>query len=201
MAVSAHDIRMREFKRATLRGYDTTDVDTFLMYLAVEMDRRERQYRAMALDHRAARAKVPAAEAPIDPPAEPVDAPAEPVDDADPVDLELDADDIVEDARLRAERGLARAKAHARQIVDEAQERKQAAERAEAEARLRLAHLEQRLTDRARVLAEEAERLDQIVARLTEQDLAPDLSEYHSPAHAAPSEDADVVQLARTADD
>ena len=41
--------------------------------------------------------------------------------------------------------GLKRAKAHARRIVEEAQERKLEAERAEAEARLRLAHLEQRL--------------------------------------------------------
>ena len=50
MAVTAHDIRMKEFKRAFLRGYAADDVDTFLMYLAVEMDRRERYYRALSLD-------------------------------------------------------------------------------------------------------------------------------------------------------
>ena len=50
VAVTGHDIRMKEFKRAFVRGYAADDVDTFLMYLAVEMDRRERYYRALTLD-------------------------------------------------------------------------------------------------------------------------------------------------------
>lgn len=42
MQLSGHDIRMKEFRRAVLRGYSETDVDTFLMHLAVEIDQRDR---------------------------------------------------------------------------------------------------------------------------------------------------------------
>lgn len=43
MQISAHDIRMKEFRRALLRGYAEADVDDFLMALAVEVDRRDRR--------------------------------------------------------------------------------------------------------------------------------------------------------------
>lgn len=213
MAVTAHDIRMKEFKKAFLRGYAADDVDTFLMYLAVEMDRRERYYRALSLDE--------ALPVPVRTTATPAlddelfdesdDAPAlaqlppppvPAVDAAQPSgDATEQANAIIEEARARAERGLERAKDHARDIVAAARQRQEEAERAEAEANLRLAHLERRMVERAQALSAEARRLDELAAMLAEQDLAPALEEYHTPAHAAPGQGADVVPLARTADD
>lgn len=215
MAVTGHDIRMKEFKRAFLRGYAAEDVDTFLMYLAVEMDRRERYYRALTLDEALPvppKVTAPAAlddelfdesdDAPgtangtahLPPPPAPETAPAT-------TDAHEQADAIIAEARARAERGIERAKDHAREIVAAARQRQAQVEQAEAEVNLRLAHLEQRMTERAAVLSAEARRLDELAASLAERDLAPALEEYHTPAHAAPGEGADVVPLARTADD
>ena len=220
MTVTGHDIRMKEFKRAFLRGYAAEDVDTFLMYLAVEMDRRERYYRALTLDD-----ALPAAPAVSPPPAgdELFDAPdtadtdrlpPPPVTDDVPhadaqvqadaiphADAQAHADAIIAEARARAERGIERAKDHAREIVAAARQRQAQVEQAEAEVSLRLAHLEQRMAERAAVLSTEARRLDELAASLAERDLAPALEEYHTPAHAAPGDGADVVPLARTADD
>lgn len=218
MAVTGHDIRMKEFKRAFLRGYAAEDVDTFLMYLAVEMDRRERYYRALTLDEAL---PVPpkvttapalddelfdesddleTATAPV-PSRATTDLPPPPDVAAKNADAQNQADAIIAEARARAERGLERAKDHAREIVAAARQRQAQAERAEAEVNVRLAHLEQRMADRAAVLAAEARRLDELAASLAERELAPALDEYHTPAHAAPGEGGDVVPLARTADD
>jgi DivIVA domain-containing protein len=67
MKLSGHDIRMKEFRRALLRGYSAEDVDTFLMHLAIEMDQRDRvihssiqAHTAGAGEHIPARAKPPA---------------------------------------------------------------------------------------------------------------------------------------------
>ena len=214
VAVTGHDIRMKEFKRAFLRGYAAEDVDTFLMYLAVEMDRRERYYRALTLDE-ALPVPPKALPAPAldeelfdesDEPetrAAPATAhlPPPPDQTAITADAHEQAEAIIEEARARAERGLERAKDHARQIVTAARQRLEEAERAEAEVNVRVAHLEQHMADRAAALAAEARRLDALAASLAERDLAPALEEYHTPAHAAPGEGADVVRLARTADD
>lgn len=212
MAVTGHDIRMKEFKRAFLRGYAAEDVDTFLMYLAVEMDRRERYYRALSLDDTLPVSPELTTVAPrpeealFDEPAAADDTavrPPPPASETAPqtADAHAQADAIVAEARARAERGIERAKDHAREIVAAARQRQAQLERTEAEINLRLAHLEQRMAERAAVLSSEARRLDELAASLAERDLAPALEEYHTPAHAAPGNGADVVPLARTADD
>ena len=280
MTVTAHDIRMKEFKRAFMRGYSADDVDTFLMYLAVQMDRRERSDRSRmaaqtssvavaeamaesptletsetaelreaaiaigAIDHElfgdgvapdSADALLVADAPPRAEPGHHDQSGAEPglrgpkgpsgaepglrgpngPSGAEPglrgpngpsgaemiaEEARRQADDILAEARTRAERGLERAKDHARQIVAAARRRQVEAEQAEAEASLRLAHLERRMAERAAVLATEARRLDELAASLAEQDLAPALEDYHTPAHAAGG-GADVVHLARTADE
>ncbi|MEM7285014.1 MAG: DivIVA domain-containing protein [Actinomycetota bacterium] len=210
MAVTGHDIRMKEFRRAYLRGYAADDVDTFLMYLAVEMDRRERYYRSLTLDDvlpGAVDAVSPAlddelfVEAPEGASDDDAPATADQPTDATTGEAREQADAIIADAKFRAERGIERAKDHAREIVAAARQAQADAERAEADASLRLAHLEQRVAERAAALAAEARRLDEIAASLAEHDLAPALDEYHTPAHAAPGRVADIVPLARTADD
>ncbi len=41
MGLNGHDIRMKEFRRAALRGYSTKDVDEFLTDVAVALDQRD----------------------------------------------------------------------------------------------------------------------------------------------------------------
>lgn len=245
MAVTAHDIRMKEFKRSYLRGYSAEDVDTFLMYLAVEIDRRERHERALRgeaplpvppepdtiqalndelfdeaddLDEPQPVGGMLAASVPDAPAAAAATLPTD-VDGSDeiaqlppPPSIEAqhaltgdaaardEAEAIIAEARARAERGIERAKQHAREIVAAARERQVEAERAEAEISLRLAHLERRVAERAAVLSAEARRLDELAASLAEQDLSPALEHYHTPAHAAEGAGGHVVRLARTAD-
>jgi DivIVA domain-containing protein len=51
MKLSGHDIRMKEFRGAILRGYATDDVDTFLMHLAVDVDQRDRDLHDITTAH------------------------------------------------------------------------------------------------------------------------------------------------------
>jgi len=223
MQLSSHDIRMKEFRRAILRGYSEEDVDTFLMHLAVTMDQRDRD--------EAGPDAPPHADGPV---ATPVAAEAEALlaeeariaaetatahafrqaevqarsvlvaaQEASQGLIEqtrLANEKTISDARATAERGLTKARQRAEEILDEAREAQLRASRAETEAGLRLAYVEERLAKKALVLSEEAKRLGALAAWLAQDDLAPaDESETHQPAHAAPTT-GEVVSLPRTAE-
>jgi DivIVA domain-containing protein len=224
MQLSSHDIRMKEFRHAILRGYSEEDVDTFLMHLAVDMDRRER--------HDSSSPGQPNNDRETNPPAVPdpaadteriaEQAAADTISEAQEQaralylaakqaahDLEhqtkLANTNIISEARASAERGLTKARQRAEEILSEAREHEQRASRAEAEAELRLAYVEKRLAKKALVLAEEAKRLGALAEWLAQQDLMPDsddefgIEQGHRPAHAAPSA-GEVLPLRRTAE-
>ena len=212
MAVNSHDIRMREFRRAILRGYSAADVDTFLMHLAVEMDRLERSQVSAAsppspVGTDSADAPAHARDA-SDAPQEAGSSAQEPQVDVDGISAQAreaatqlvqeageDARAIVAEARANAERGLRRARQRAEELLREAHEQQDRASRAEAEAQLRLAHVNKRLADEAERLAQEASRLDALAGWVAEQTLAPEASPESESSE--PERSADVLPLQR----
>ncbi len=215
MQLSSHDIRMKEFRRAILRGYSEVDVDTFLMHLAADMDRRSNDQGAATNETTVEVAPPPAsvhnAEAITE------QAAAETIrlaqDQARQLyeaarqaatDLEhqtkLAVEHTMSEARASAERGLTKARQRAEEILVEAREHQERASRAEAEAGLRLAYVEERLAKKALVLAEESKRLSALADWLGQEDLLPAVGDdatsedVHRPAHAAPTT-GDVVSL------
>ncbi len=222
MQVSGHDIRMKEFRRAIVRGYSTDDVDTFLMHLAVDIDERDREiHEILEADTAVPETPVAVAPAAVEPePAQDEEALARSIfddiiDQARTAALEIRAearmsavaigddaqraaDDSIAKAKATAQRGLSKARERAEEIITAARDHEESAARLHAEAQLRLAHVEQQLSARADALAAEARRLDELAGWLAEHDLAPaepaDLG--HQPSHAAP----DVVAFNRAAD-
>ncbi len=202
--LSGHDIRMKEFKRALVRGYSRPDVDGFLIQVIESFDACERVLM------NAGRVPTAPATAPVEPVApDAMQGPeqsmlilkhsqqaaeealrnAEHSAEAIRAEAHTDAEQIrrsadqqaralhkatLQAARNDAERGLLRARDRARQVLEEAATREQQAARIEAEAELRLAHIEQRLAQKAKVVREQAIALDSLAAWLAEQDLRPE---------------------------
>ena len=219
MQLSGHDIRMKEFRRAFLRGYAEADVDDFLMALAVEIDQRDRELHTAngapthgslangsAVDDAAKPSPDRAAPMTIDEAT--ARSVAEVIEQARTAALEIQAEaiagrdaieaearraaqEIIDHAKANAQRGLTKARQRAEEMLQHARERQDAASRTDAEAQLRLAHIDRELSERAAALSREAQRLDELAGWIAEHDLAPEPESHHVPAHAAP----DVVQF------
>ncbi len=229
MGLSGHDIRMKEFRRAVLRGYATADVDMFLTEVAVALDsldpdRRPPAHATGLTDSRPALSPAPkvspvqgvvaagGGEDDARAEAERIVAQARASAAALQEQAAQTAEAAIRDAKAHAERGLRNARERAAGLLHDAHDRQQRAARLEAEAELRLAHVEQRLADKARVLADEARRLDAIAAWLARDDVSGsggnEAAANAAPAHAAPPEDVphltdeagDIVPFKRSAE-
>lgn len=133
MKLSGHDIRMKEFRRAVLRGYSEADVGTFLMHLAIEIDQRDRLHHLNGEAHTTEPVvpeptQTPATENPPGPresaaqPLDPTATPGEPLGSeaqrarADTSMAAIGATDIVQQARVAAQEIHAEATAQAAAI-------------------------------------------------------------------------------------
>ena len=135
MQLSGHDIRMKEFRRAILRGYSEADVDTFLMHLAVEIDQRDRVHHLNGTTQPNNGAQTPSGAGINNPASDERDlqatVPASPISEgsnaatrsqADTSMAAIVATDIVQQARTTAQEIHAQAAANAAAIERDAQD-------------------------------------------------------------------------------